>query len=201
MKNRSRSPSGAVRIIGGTWRGRRLPVVDAPGLRPTSDRIRETLFNWLAPLISGTRCLDLFAGTGALGLEALSRGAAEVCFVERQEAAARVLEESLRRFGSDAGRVVVADALRFLAGPPQQFDVIFLDPPFGDVDLGDLCKLLSDGWLAGGGRVYLEMPRARELPVLPPGWALLREKTAGQVRYALASKAPAQSGPDGPGGQ
>jgi 16S rRNA (guanine966-N2)-methyltransferase len=180
-----------VRIIGGAWRGRRLPVVEAPGLRPTADRIRETLFNWLAPVISGTRCLDLFAGTGALGLEALSRGATEVWFVERQASVARALEESLRRFGSDAGRVVVADALRYLAGPPRPFDVVFLDPPFGDVELGDLCTLLANGWIAGGGRVYLEMPGDRDLPALPPGWEVLREKTAGQVRYALAVAAPA----------
>ena len=189
-----------MRIIGGAWRGRRLPVMDVPGLRPTADRIRETLFNWLAPVISGTRCLDLYAGTGALGLEALSRGAAEVCFVERQAAAARALEASLQRLGCSAGRVVTADALRFLAGPPQRFDVVFLDPPFGDVELGDLCKLLGNGWLAGGGRVYLEMPASRNLPALPPDWGVLREKTAGQVRYALASAPPAPPGPDEPDG-
>jgi 16S rRNA (guanine966-N2)-methyltransferase len=179
---------GAVRIIGGAWRGRRLAVLDAPGLRPTADRIRETLFNWLAPVIPGARCLDLFAGTGALGLEALSRGAAEVCFVERQTAVARALEASLQRLGCDTARVVVADALRFLAGPAQRFDIVFLDPPFDEgVALGNLCTLLGTGWLGRDARVYLEMPRDHDLPELPSGWTVLREKSAGEVRYALAS--------------
>jgi 16S rRNA (guanine966-N2)-methyltransferase len=191
-KGRSSAPSGAVRIIGGAWRGRRVAVLEAPGLRPTADRIRETLFNWLAPIIAGARCLDLFAGTGALGLEALSRGAAEVCFVERQAAVARALEASLSRLRCETAQVIVADALRFLEGPPRRFDIVFLDPPFdGAVGLGDLCTLLGTGWLAGDGRVYLEMPRERALPALPPGWTVLREKSAGQVRYALAGTASA----------
>jgi 16S rRNA (guanine966-N2)-methyltransferase len=174
IKGRGKSPPGEVRIIGGTWRGRRLPVIDAHGLRPTADRVRETLFNWLAPVISGTRGLDLFAGTGALGLE-----------------------ESLQRLACDTARVVVADARRFLAGPPRPFDVVFLDPPFDEAELGDLCTLLGKGWLAGGGRVYLEMPRNRDLPALPPGWEVLREKTAGQVRYALVSAPPAPAAANG----
>ena len=189
---RGRAPPGAVRIIGGDWRGRRLPVVDAAGLRPTSDRIRETLFNWLAPVLPGMRCLDLFAGTGALGLEALSRGAAEVCFVERQSTVARALEDSLHRLGCERARVTVADALGYLAGPPRPFDLVFLDPPFGAVDLGHLCTLLDNGWLSGDARVYLELSRNLELPVLPAQWTVLREKTAGQVRFALASRASAQ---------
>lgn len=188
MKGRRKSPAGEVRIIGGAWRGRRVTVVDAPGLRPTGDRVRETLFNWLAPVLPGMRCLDLFAGTGALGLEALSRGAEEVCFVERQAAVGRALEESLRRLGSANGRVVTADALRFLSGPPQPFDLVFLDPPFGDFDIGELCTLLDKGWLAGGGRAYLEMPADRDMPALPPLWEVLKEKTAGQVRFALARR-------------
>lgn len=185
-----RTPPGEVRIIGGAWRGRRLPIVTAPGLRPTADRVRETLFNWLAPVLPGMRCLDLFAGTGALGLEALSRGAAQACFVECQAVIAKALEESLRRLGSDNARVVVGDAHRFLAGPPQPFDLVFLDPPFGDVDLGDLCTLLDKGWLSGDARVYLELPGSTPLPGLPPHWTVLREKTAGQVRFALAGRAP-----------
>jgi 16S rRNA (guanine966-N2)-methyltransferase len=185
-------PPGEVRIIAGAWRGRRVPVVAAVGLRPTGDRIRETLFNWLAPVIEGARCLDLFAGTGALGLEALSRGAAAVVFVERAPAAAAALEASLRKLGGERGRVIATDALRFLDGPSQRFDIVFLDPPFGEADLGKLCTLLAGGWLAGGARVYLEMPRAQALPGLPPGWEVLREKTAGQVRFALAQAA--QSG-------
>ncbi len=181
-------PPGEVRIIGGEWRGRRLPVPVAPGLRPSPDRVRETLFNWLAPLLPGTHCLDLFAGTGALGLEALSRGAATACFVEADAATARLLEASLQRLGCSAGRVVTGDARRFLAGAPQPFDLVFLDPPFGTADLGDLCTLLDHGWLAAGARIYLEMPRREELPPLPPQWSVLREKTAGQVRFALVCR-------------
>ena len=187
MKRGGRSLPGQVRIIGGAWRGRRIPVVAAPGLRPTPDRVRETLFNWLAPAISGMHCLDLFAGTGVLGLEALSRGAAEVCFVEQQGALAEGLVASLARFDCHAGRVVTADALRFLTGPSQPFDLVFLDPPFGAVPLGELCTLLDKGWLAGGARVYLELHRDEDLPELPAGWTVLREKTAGQVRFALAA--------------
>lgn len=184
------APPGEVRIVGGQWRGRRLPVPAAEGLRPTADRVRETLFNWLAPLLEGARCLDLFAGTGALGLEALSRGAAAAVFVERSPAAALAIEDSLARLGGRGGRVVAGDALRFLAGAPEPFDVVFLDPPFGDFALGDLCKLLEQGWLGENARVYLEMPASEPVPPLPPRWELLREKTAGQVRYALAARPP-----------
>lgn len=191
IRPKAGEPPGQVRIIGGSWRGRRVPVLAAPGLRPTPDRVRETLFNWLAPVISGMRCLDLFAGSGALGLEALSRGAAEVCFVERQAPVARALELALTRLGCPRGQgsVVAADAIRFLAGSPRPFDLVFLDPPFGEVALGDLCTLLDGGWLAGGARVYLESAREQPLPPLPPGWEVLREKEAGQVRYALARRA------------
>jgi 16S rRNA (guanine966-N2)-methyltransferase len=188
MKTRARTPPGEVRIIGGEWRGRRVPVLDAKGLRPTADRIRETLFNWLAPVIGGTRCLDLYAGTGVLGIEALSRGAAETSFVERQFTVAHPLEETLRRLGARDGRVVTGDALRFLAGSPKAFDLVFVDPPFGEVALGDLCTLLDGGWLAPGARVYLEMPEAQGLPEMPAHWTALREKTAGNVRYALVAQ-------------
>jgi 16S rRNA (guanine966-N2)-methyltransferase len=190
MRKQSSRLPGEVRIIGGIWRGRRVRVPQAAGLRPTGDRVRETLFNWLAPVIEGARCLDLFAGTGALGLEALSRGATSVCFVERQPAAARGIEDSLRSLDCRQGRVIVGDAQRFLAGQPQRFDLVFLDPPFGDVDSGELCTLLDAGWLQPGARVYLELPRERKLPALPCGWSVLKEKTAGQVRFALAQSRP-----------
>ncbi len=182
-----RKPAGEVRIIGGEWRGRRIAVPAATGLRPTGDRVRETLFNWLAPRLPGAKCLDLFAGTGVLGLEALSRGAGEVVFVERQRDVALALEANLERLGARAGTVVGADARRFLDGSPRPFDVVFLDPPFGEFDLGELCKLLAAGWLCDGARVYLEMPEKAAVPALPPPWQCLREKTAGQVRYALAA--------------
>jgi 16S rRNA (guanine966-N2)-methyltransferase len=195
-----RGPPGSVRIIGGSWRGRRVDVLDGAELRPTPDRVRETLFNWLMPLLPGARCLDLYAGTGALGLEALSRGAAECWFVERDARVAAALESTLLRFigqGSAGpepaqtpalGRVLVTDALRWLDRPPlSTFDVVFLDPPYAANRLGDLCKLLARGWLAPVAWVYLETSRTQELPVLPDGWQLHRESQAGDVRYALAT--------------
>jgi 16S rRNA (guanine966-N2)-methyltransferase len=183
-------PPGQIRVIAGRWRGRRLPVADADGLRPTGDRVRETLFNWLAPRIEGARCLDLFAGTGALGIEALSRGATEAWFIERDAAVAAQLTVSLMRLGAEQSHVVSMDAHRFLARPAQPFDVVFLDPPFGGPDLGDLCRLLGAGWLREGALVYLEMSRALQMPALLPSWELLREKTAGQVRFGLVRYSP-----------
>jgi 16S rRNA (guanine966-N2)-methyltransferase len=187
-RNDSGSPSGRLRIVAGKWRSRLLPVADLPGLRPTAERIRETLFNWLASCIDGKRCLDLFAGTGALGFEALSRGAGQVVFVESSVAAVRVLEESASTLAATGTRVHNADALTYLKGGSQPFDIVFLDPPFATDLLQDLCKLLDDGnWLADGARIYLEQNRDRPLPELPAGWTILKEKTAGQVRYALAA--------------
>jgi 16S rRNA (guanine966-N2)-methyltransferase len=193
-----RGPPGSVRIIGGGWRGRRVEVLDGAELRPTPDRVRETLFNWLMPGLTGARCLDLYAGTGVLGLEALSRGGAECWFVERDARLAAALEATLLRFtgqgstgpgGAPArGRVLVTDALRWLDRPPlSTFDVVFLDPPYAANNLGDLCKLLARGWLAPQAWVYLETSRSQELPVLPDGWQLHRESQAGDVRYALAT--------------
>jgi 16S rRNA (guanine966-N2)-methyltransferase len=192
-----RGPPGNVRIIGGSWRGRRVEVLDGAELRPTPDRVRETLFNWLMPVLAGARCLDLYAGTGALGLEALSRGAADCWFVERDARLAAALEATLLRFigqgsavpdaAAPRGRVLVTDALRWLDRPPPgAFDVVFLDPPYAADNLGDLCKLLARGWLAPVAWVYLETSRSQEFPVLPAGWQLHRESRAGDVRYALA---------------
>lgn len=165
-----------------------MPVADEPGLRPTSERIRETLFNWLATFIEGSRCLDLFAGTGALGLEALSRGAGEVVFVETSVRAARVLQESADALVAKGARLHRIDAFNYLQGEPQPFDIVFLDPPFTTDLLEDLCRLLdAGGWLADDSRIYLEQKRDRPLPELPAGWAMLKDKTAGQVRYALAA--------------
>ncbi len=185
-RNDRGSPSGRLRIVAGKWRSRLLPIADDPGLRPTSERIRETLFNWLAPVIEGSRCLDLFAGSGALGLEALSRGAREIVFVEQSSRATRVLEESVASLGASGVEIHKSDALDYLRRDAEAFDIVFLDPPF-DADLGgDLCRLLSEReWLAPGARVYLEQDRDRPIPELPEGWTVLREKTAGQVRYAL----------------
>jgi 16S rRNA (guanine966-N2)-methyltransferase len=179
-------PVGSVRIIAGEWRGRRLDVASGSDIRPTPDRVRETLFNWLAPVLPGMVCLDLYAGTGVLGLEALSRGAAESWFVECDAEAAAALESALRRLGGQ-GQVLRADARRWLAGPvPRRFDLVFLDPPYAADELGNLCTLLTRGWLAPHAWVYLETSRKSALPELPPGWQLHREREAGEVRYALA---------------
>src|SRR6202166_3992412 len=159
LKTESNASSGrnSVRIIGGGWRGRRVSFPDIPGLRPTPDRGRETLFNWLQHDIAGARCLDLFAGSGALGLEALSRGANELVFVEQAVAASRALQEQLIRLGGKAkGEVVEMGAARYLRSPPQPFDVVFLDPPFGRGALAEYVPMLDAGqWLQKGGLVYL----------------------------------------------
>lgn len=180
-----------VRIIGGRLRGRRIPV-PPDGVRPTPDRVRETVFNWLTPWLTGTRCLDLFAGTGALGLEALSRGAAEAVFVDQNRRAADQLREILRDLSCQHARVVVADAQRLAYAAMGSFDIVFLDPPFGTTDLQVLCKLLeSSGALAEGAHIYMEMNRRQTLPELPATWTIIREQTAGQVRFALAERNPA----------
>lgn len=185
---KARRPGGSntLRIIGGEWGGRKLRFADGEGLRPTTDRVRETLFNWLAPLIHGARCLDLFAGSGALGLEALSRGAGEVIFVETNPAAIAALKENLVLLGPENAEVIRSDALNYLEGNSHKFDVVFLDPPFRrDLLQPALQLLVKKGWLAAGARVYLELESEQPLPELPQGWEVLRSKQAGQVAYHL----------------
>jgi len=178
-----------LRIIGGEWRGRKIHFPPLQAIRPTPDRVRETVFNWLQGVTPGSRCLDLYAGSGALGLEALSRGAREVVFVDVEPAAVRHLGDILREFGCDRGRPVRADALGFLGQPGTPFDVIFLDPPFADPVLPDLCRRIeAGGWLKSGGLAYLEAPAAAGEPELPPGWTLLKSKRAGEVGYHLARR-------------
>jgi 16S rRNA (guanine966-N2)-methyltransferase len=138
------------------------------------------------PCIEGMRCLDLFAGTGVLGIEALSRGASSAYFVDRDPAAVRQLEAVLRRLGCETGRVVLADACRFLRHAPEPFDLVFLDPPYEGTAWENLCTLLARGWLAPGACIYLEVSHRSGLPGLPSDWEVLRDKTAGQVRFALA---------------
>jgi 16S rRNA (guanine966-N2)-methyltransferase len=190
FKTESNASGGrnSVRIIGGGWRGRRVNFPDIPGLRPTPDRVRETLFNWLQQNIAGARCLDLFAGSGALGLEALSRGAKELVFVEQAVAASRALQEQLIRLGgAAAGRVMEMGAARYLRSSPQAFDIVFLDPPFGRGALAEYVDLLDSGnWLNAGALVYLENEKAEGVPVLPAHWELLKSKSAGEVGYHLA---------------
>jgi 16S rRNA (guanine966-N2)-methyltransferase len=174
------------RIIGGRYRGRKLRFPDLPGLRPTPDRVRETLFNWLMPVLPGARCLDLFAGSGALGFEALSRGAAAVTFVEREPQAVKMLRDNLALLQVDGGEVVQADALAFLAGPARPHDIVFLDPPYQS-DLLPPCleRLAAGDWLAPGARLYVETPARTDLPPLPAGWSVHRSKRAGGVGYHL----------------
>ena len=178
----------SVRIIGGGWRGRRIAFPNIPGLRPTPDRVRETLFNWLQSGVAGARCLDLFAGSGALGLEALSRGAKELVFVEQSVAASRALQEQLTRLGGQArARVVEMGASRYLRSPPQPFDIVFLDPPYGRNALAEYIPMLDAGeWLQAGALVFLENEKSVGAPELPARWELLKSKSAGEVGYHLA---------------
>ncbi|GGK07667.1 16S rRNA (guanine(966)-N(2))-methyltransferase RsmD [Luteimonas terricola] len=177
---------GSVRIIGGRWRGSKLPVARAPGLRPTSDRARETLFNWLQPMLAGARVLDLFAGSGALGLEALSRGAREALLVERDPALAQSLRASCERLGAgDVATVLRADVLELLRTPLHgRFDLVFLDPPFID-GLWDEALARLDPWLADDAWLYLESPP--DGPAVPPGpgWRLHRESGTRDARHVL----------------
>lgn len=176
---------GKVRIIAGRWRGTRLAVPDAPGLRPTPDRARETLFNWLQPVLPGARVLDLFAGTGALGLEALSRGAAEALLVERDPVLARALEDNLRRLDAGPGaRVVRADAVALLAAPLHgRFDIVFIDPPF-DASLWQPALAAIGPWLADDAWLYLESP-PQALIEPGAGWIGHRESRSRDARHAL----------------
>jgi 16S rRNA (guanine966-N2)-methyltransferase len=193
-KTESSAPGGrnSVRIIGGGWRGRRVNFPDIPGLRPTPDRVRETLFNWLQPVIVGSRCLDLFAGSGVLGLEALSRGAKETVFVEQAVAASRTLQQQLALLGGTTrGQVVEMGATRYLRTPTQAngvpFDIVFLDPPFGRDALAEYVPMLDAGnWLKLGALVYLENEKVSGVPILPSHWELLKSKSAGEVGYHLA---------------
>jgi 16S rRNA (guanine966-N2)-methyltransferase len=182
-----KSQPGRLRIVAGKWRSRLLDIANVSGLRPTSERIRETLFNWLAPGIAGARCLDLFAGTGALGLEALSRGAAEVVFVEKSPRAAKLLRNNIAALGASLTTVHNADALDYLAGTQLgKFDIVFLDPPFAADMLDDLCRLLNAvSILRSGAQVYLEEDRNKPEVDLPEGWRVVKSRSAGNVRYSL----------------
>ncbi len=178
---------GELRIIGGLWRGRKLHFPALPGLRPSPDRVRETLFNWLAPEISGARCLDLFAGSGALGLEALSRGAGFCQFLDSATAAAKRIEAHLTLLSCRDANVQAADAMRWLQQQANtSFNMIFLDPPFRQGLLDACCTLLeTNGWLAERAWIYIEAATDEAPPAVPPTWQLHRDKRAGQVAYRL----------------
>jgi 16S rRNA (guanine966-N2)-methyltransferase len=180
---------GRVRIIGGRWRGRRLPVPDLPGLRPTPDRVRETVFNWLSPVIEGASCLDLFAGTGALGLEAASRGANRVVLVDESARVVEGLRARVVELGAAEVEVRRADGLAWLRTAGERFDIVFLDPTFHRGLLAPACALLdARALLAPGGYLYLEAEATVDEATLPPGWEVVRSGRAGDVRYHLARR-------------
>ncbi|KOC91055.1 16S rRNA (guanine(966)-N(2))-methyltransferase [Winslowiella iniecta] len=187
MNKKPRSnAAGQIRIIGGQWRGRKLPVPDSAGLRPTTDRVRETLFNWLAPDIQQARCLDCFAGSGALGLEALSRHAASATLLELERPVAQQLEKNLATLGAANGRVINTNTLSWLAQAGEPHDLVFIDPPFRKGLLEQTLSLLeSQHWLADGALIYVESEVENGMPPVPVNWQLHREKIAGQVAYRL----------------
>ncbi|ELY5814844.1 16S rRNA (guanine(966)-N(2))-methyltransferase [Cronobacter turicensis] len=186
MKKPTSSGSGQIRIIGGQWRGRKLPVPDSPGLRPTTDRVRETLFNWLAPYLVGARCLDCFAGSGVLGLEALSRYAANATLLEMERGVAQQLQKNLATLKSSAAKVVNTNTLNFLSQNGEPHDIVFVDPPFRKGLLEETLNLLETrGWLAPQALIYVESEVENGLPPVPASWQLHREKVAGQVAYRL----------------
>jgi 16S rRNA (guanine966-N2)-methyltransferase len=189
---------GSVRIIGGRWRGTRLPVVAAAGLRPTSDRARETLVNRLQPALPGARVLDLFAGSGALGLEALSRGAGEALLVERDRDAAESLRQTIARLhANDEAQVVVADALAFLRAPLHgRFDIVFLDPPFAASLWPSVFDALAP-WLADDAWLYVESPAGME-SAPGSGFGLHREGRTREARHALYRRATLGANPSEP---
>jgi len=184
-----RGPPHEVRIIGGQWKRSKLPVADSPGLRPTPDRVRETLFNWLGQDLSGWRCLDAFAGSGALGFEAASRGATEVVLVERDPRIVRSLRESQQRLRATTLTVVAGDAFAYLKrADPQAFELVFIDPPF-DANLFDAALAAATRVVAPGGFVYLEADRAYDdAAVAPLGLRLHRHARAGSVHSHLLQR-------------
>jgi 16S rRNA (guanine966-N2)-methyltransferase len=183
----NKTQPGRLRIVAGNWRSRLLEIADVPGLRPTSARIRETVFNWLAPRIAGARCLDLFAGTGALGLEALSRGAADCVFVEKSAKAAKTLRANIVALQAENAVVHETKAAKFLRqGSAEPFEIVFLDPPFAADILSDLCRLLEESSiLADNARIYIEEDRSQPELMLPELWQVMKTKNSGNVRYSL----------------
>ena len=177
--------TGQIRIIAGKHRGRKLPVLMADGLRPTTDRVKETVFNWLMPYLYQSRCLDCFAGSGSLGFEALSRGAEEVALIELNKDAAKQLKQNATTLKADNISVYHQDILSYLQQTPTSFDLVFVDPPFRKNLVKTTLEQLEQGWLADDAVVYLEMEAETTTPALGDNWELLKEKIAGQVAYRL----------------
>jgi len=184
-KNKSHHNTNVLRIIGGDWRRRKLPFIDAPGLRPTPDRIRETLFNWLQGKVAGSSCLDLFAGSGALGLEALSRGADEVVFVEKNASVANQLMKNLQLLNTEAN-VLQGDALTLLKQMNQPFDLIFLDPPYRQGLIETCLQVIKERLLLDNhGMLYAEHEAGLAIDWQTYGFVLLKQANAGQVQSVL----------------
>lgn len=180
---------GTVRIIAGQWRGRRLKVPDIKDLRPTPDRVRETLFNWLAPFIAGAHCLDLFAGSGVLGFEALSRGAASAVMVDESPVVIDLLQEELALFHADKGKAYRANIPGQLKPVTHPFDVVFLDPPYQSGLLLPVCRYLEEHrFLANGAWLYLEASEPVDEQELPHGFRMMKSSQAGQVAYHLIKR-------------
>ncbi len=192
----SSRPAGQIRIIGGQWRGRKLPVPDSPGLRPTTDRVRETLFNWLAPVLHDARCLDCFAGSGALGMEALSRYASHVTLLEADRQVCNQLKQNAALLKAEQAEIVNTNSLNWLAQPGNAYDVVFIDPPFRRDLLNQTLALLEEyGWLADEAWIYVEAESENGAVQDPANWRLHREKVAGQVAYRLYTRTkPQQTG-------
>lgn len=179
---------GEVRIISGLWRGRKLPVLNAEGLRPTTNRVKETVFNWLMNDISGSRCLDCFAGSGSLGIEALSRQAQAVTFLEKFAKASQQLKTNLTTLKANNGTVVNTDTLQFLAqkNSGEKFDLVFIDPPFNKGFVPKVLELLQQNdWLAENALLYVEVEKNHTSLTLPENWLVIKEKTMGQVESRL----------------
>ncbi|KGY11033.1 methyltransferase [Vibrio tubiashii] len=184
---------GFVRIISGLWRGRKLPVHDAEGLRPTTDRVKETLFNWIAQDVPRSKCLDLFAGSGGLGFEAASRQAEMVTLIELNPSAFNQIKKNISTLNADNLQVHNTDALSFLKQPGTPHHVVFIDPPFRKGLLDETIELLeANGWLAEEAIIYVETEKELTLDCIPPHWQLHREKSAGQVSYRLFERQPSQ---------
>jgi len=179
------STKGSIRIIAGKHRGRKLPVLMAEGLRPTTDRVKETVFNWLMPYIKGAKCLDCFAGSGSLGFEAISRGAQQVTLLELNKLAVNQLRANKQLLKAESVHINQVNTLAYLKENVEAYNLIFLDPPFRK-QLAEQCAvLLNSGWLAEEALIYVEMEADNNSQQLPHNWHLLKEKIAGQVIYQL----------------
>lgn len=179
-----KSGEGKIRIISGLWRGRKLTVPNIVGLRPTPDRLRETLFNWLMPYMAGASCLDLFAGSGALGFESISRGAQHVVLIEENIIIAKHLQQQLQSFPNAPIKIIHQDALCFLNQTPTPFDLVFLDPPFHKNLLNPSIELLQKGWLAQRALIYVEIEKSGSFDI-PKKWELLRQQQSRQTQSFL----------------